>query len=172
MFECEVCGRLTNKVVKRRIEGAVVSVCPICARYGGGVSSLNVRKKERAQRVRRSYVRVRKRRERLTRDLYERYEVIEDFNHIIRRRREELGMKQKDLAEKLGIKESMLQKIEAGKFTPDIPTCMKIEAVLGIRILKEAAEEAFPFRIEGKIETGPTIGEIIEIKRGKPRKTG
>ena len=172
MFECEVCGRQTDKIVKRQIEGAIVSVCPICARYGGSVSLAAIGRGAKRQRAKKTHVQVRRRRTHVTGDLYEKYEVIENYHLIVRRRREELGMKQKDLAEKLGIKESMLQKIEAGKFTPDIPTCMKIEAVLGVKILRETADEAIPIRFEGRVETGPTIGEVLEIKKGKSRRFG
>ncbi len=168
MFECEVCGRQTDKVIKRQIEGTTVSVCPACARYGSSVSLFAMKKREARQR--RRHVQARRRKLHAVKDLYERYEVVENYHLIIRRRREELGMKQKDFAKRLGIKESMLQKMEAGKFIPDIPTCMKIEAILGVKILREAVDEEVLARFEGRAEVEPTIGEVLEIKRRKAGK--
>ena len=50
----------------------------------------------------------------------------------IKERREELGMSQKDLAEKAGISQSFLCDIEQGRSKPSIDTALKIAEVLNI----------------------------------------
>ena len=50
----------------------------------------------------------------------------------IKKRREELGMSQKDLAEKAGISQSFLCDIEQGRSKPSIDTALKIAEVLNI----------------------------------------
>ena len=54
----------------------------------------------------------------------------------IKERREELGMSQKDLAEKAGISQSFLCDIEQGRSKPSIDTALKIAEVLNISDVK------------------------------------
>ena len=54
----------------------------------------------------------------------------------IKKRREELGMSQKDLAEKAGISQSFLCDIEQGRSKPSIDTALKIAEVLNISDVK------------------------------------
>ena len=54
----------------------------------------------------------------------------------IKERREELGMSQKDLAEKVGISQSFLCDIEQGRSKPSIDTALKIAEVLNISDVK------------------------------------
>ena len=54
----------------------------------------------------------------------------------VKERREELGMSQKDLAEKVGISQSFLCDIEQGRSKPSIDTALKIAEVLNISDVK------------------------------------
>ena len=54
----------------------------------------------------------------------------------VKERREELGMSQKELAEKAGISQSFLCDIEQGRSKPSIDTALKIAEVLNISDVK------------------------------------
>ena len=54
----------------------------------------------------------------------------------IREKREELGLSQKELAEKSGITQSFLCDIEQGRSKPSIDTALKIAEVLNISDVK------------------------------------
>lgn len=54
----------------------------------------------------------------------------------IREKREELGISQKELAEKCGIAQSTLCDIEQGRNKPSLPVAVKIANVLNIKSIK------------------------------------
>ena len=54
----------------------------------------------------------------------------------IRERREQLGISQKELAEKAGISQSFLCDIEQGRCKPSIDTAIKLARVLDVADIK------------------------------------
>ena len=54
----------------------------------------------------------------------------------IKEKREQLGISQKELAEKVGISQSFLCDIEQGRSKPRIDTALKIAEVLDIKDIK------------------------------------
>ena len=54
----------------------------------------------------------------------------------IKERREQLGISQKELAEKVGISQSFLCDIEQGRSKPSIDTAIKIAQVLNVESIK------------------------------------
>ena len=54
----------------------------------------------------------------------------------IKERREQLGISQKELAEKVGISQSFLCDIEQGRSNPSIDTALKIAEALNIDDIK------------------------------------
>ena len=54
----------------------------------------------------------------------------------IKEKREELGISQKELAEKVGISQSFLCDIEQGRSKPSIDTAIKISQVLNVESIK------------------------------------
>ena len=54
----------------------------------------------------------------------------------IKERREQLGISQKELAEKVGISQSFLCDIEQGRSKPSIDTAIKIAQVLNVTDIK------------------------------------
>ena len=54
----------------------------------------------------------------------------------IKEKREELGISQKELAEKIGISQSFLCDIEQGRCKPSIDTAIKIAQVLDVADIK------------------------------------
>lgn len=54
----------------------------------------------------------------------------------IRERREQIGISQKELAEKCGIAQSTLCDIEQGRSKPSLPVAVKIANVLNVESIK------------------------------------
>ena len=54
----------------------------------------------------------------------------------IREKREELGLSQKELAEKIGITQSFLCDIEQGRSKPSIDVAIKLARVLKVKDIK------------------------------------
>ncbi len=52
----------------------------------------------------------------------------------------------RDLANLVGIKESLLRKIEGGRIPPSISDLHKLEKALKVRLVEEAEEEEESFR--------------------------
>ena len=60
--------------------------------------------------------------------------IIENIGYEIMKKRNQLGLKQEELAMKLGIKVNSLAKIESNKLELDFYLLKKIEKILGIRL--------------------------------------
>lgn len=63
------------------------------------------------------------------------YEVVDNYAQLVREAREKIGLPIPELALKLGIKESVLRRIESGKLQPDVETARKLERFLRIQLL-------------------------------------
>lgn len=134
-MNCELCGReIKGKPILIEVEGAILRVCPECARFGKVV--------QEARRASPSaHVNLAPRRERAPAQPVidvENYELVEGYGQIIKRARESMGLTQDQLGLKTGIKPSLIAKIEQEKFYPDIATARRIEHALRVKIIKEA----------------------------------
>lgn len=69
--------------------------------------------------------------------------MIREYENKIRGLRKEKGLKQKDLASKVGIHQSEISDIETGKRKPNVYLAIKIARVLG-----KSVEEIFPYHEE------------------------
>lgn len=127
MLECEICGKQTNKVYEVTVENTVMLACAACAE-GKGVEinfgAENPRKKQA------SVVHATK------------VEIIENYGEVMRKRREEMGLPLRVLAERINVKESTLTRIEKQKALPDEKIRLKLEKELGIKLIAESSSES------------------------------
>ena len=167
MQYCDICGSAVPEGSEYvlEIEGAVLVLCERCAKPYLTMRSVKVLKTpsqsaqqtqgtRRAGPAPRSAVSRRAREEELT--------IVENFAELIRSAREALGLSRDALAQMVGLKESVLRRIESGQLMPDLETARRIERVLKIRLVVPAEPEG------GAGSGGPpqlTIGDIIELRR-------
>jgi putative transcription factor len=156
-MRCEICGKkIIGTPVKTKIESSVMLTCNECSKFGKVQKSLpNSTGKITPTQRRRTF----KPREPA-------YEVVEDFNTLIREAREKKGWSREDLGERVYEKVSVINRLESGRMVPDLKLARKLEGSLGIRLL-EKTEETQSDELSGSNVRGATIGDIATIKRGK-----
>ena len=88
--------------------------------------------------------------------------LVEDYSGIIKRKRESMGLSQKDFANRISEKESTIHKIETGSFEPNMDLARKLEKALGIKLVEhyEEMHESSKKTASG----GFTLGDFIKVK--------
>lgn len=154
---CEICGRpIEGEPIPVEVDNAVLYVCRSCAtRYGKKILSQNPQPRRAppprpkpAPAPHLPPVEV---------------ELVESYGEVVRKARENLGLSREALAAMLGVKETVLRRIEAGQLQPDISLARKLERALGVRLLVEAQDEGGA-KGGGRVERGLTLGEVAEIR--------
>lgn len=149
MGACDMCGKEGSLLVAM-IEGVQLSVCNACARHG------KILKKEKPKP--KKFAKARPKEEKEVVQL-----IVKDYDKRIRKAREKLGMSQKEFAQKINEKESILQKLETKQFKPKIELASKFEKMFNITLLETVEIEK-----EKKTtneQRGPlTIGDLIKLK--------
>ncbi|MGP6207588.1 multiprotein bridging factor aMBF1 [Cuniculiplasma sp. SKW3] len=143
-MECEMCGSKVDKLRKIKVDGAILSVCQKCERFGTPVESLRVYEDPLPKNQMSTNVQVKpviinrkvNRKKGIDKDI-ESLEIVPDYAEIIRLAREKTGMSQDEMADKLREKRTVISAIERGGIKPDIKTARKIENLLKIKILEE-----------------------------------
>jgi putative transcription factor len=155
MANCEICGR-EEELYDTTIEGTILNVCSKCSKFG------KVNKKVSAE------VPVFNNQNKVFHSTMmpvqqnEKVELINsNYADLIKKKREQLGLKQIELAKKIAEKESLIHKIESGHAEPNLAVAIKLERCLGIKLVKEEEIK----KINLKSNSGKlTIGDIIDIK--------
>ena len=94
--------------------------------------------------------------------------VVDNYNQLIKKKREKLGLKQETLAKQLNEKESLIQQIEAKKAEPSIKLAEKLERKLNITLL-EKYEPNLVTKKDSKEDKTVTLGDMIQIKTRKKK---
>ena len=171
VLTCDVCGEpIEGEPVIVEIDGAVLTLCQRCARKYTGVKGVRViRGPSQIQSTQPSMtvtryesrrgVTYRINRPRVNVD---RYEVVENYAELIREARESLGMSRDVLAKVIGVKESILRRIEDGQLIPDIELARKLEKVLGISLLRESEETGV--EAQKPVNKSLTLGDVVTLR--------
>jgi len=140
--------------VKAIIEGVQLDVCNECAKFGKIIAQP---KRFNAKEQIRHMQRPAQSKEEKTELL------VEDYAEIIKKKRELMGMTQRDFANKISEKETTVHKIETRAFSPPISLAKKLEKALGIKLIEEYEETHGASK--GKRIDGFTLGDFIKIKK-------
>ena len=135
------------------IEGVELNVCPDCSKFGKVIAQVH---RPSAKEQHKEHVRQEEQKE-------EKIEIlVENFPEIIRKKRESLGLTQKEFAAKINEKESIVHKIETGNFIPPLSLAKKLEKVLGIKLVEEHQERHYISK--GKKYGEYTLGDFIKVR--------
>ncbi len=148
-MNCEMCGEPSDKLIKVRISGAILNVCPKCAKFGEPVEEKKLNKiseniiitfpekKINVVTYKKPFKRPAPVKKSVKRENVEEYDIVEDYAALIKNKREEMQMTQDDLAKKIFERKNVLSNIERGDLLPDIGTAKKLEKVLNIKLLEK-----------------------------------
>lgn len=153
MTQCDMCGKET-KLIQIFIEGTKLYVCKDCSKFGKVIDE------ENSMPDRKLTFKISKKR-----ILEDSEIIIPNFNQVIKKKRELMGIKQKELAEMIAEKESVINKIESGSLEPPLKLAKKLEKKLGIELITKAPKkEAGKKEVEIDLKK-VTIGDIIKLKK-------
>lgn len=167
MPTCEICGRETRSTREISLEGARLQACSRCEKLGEPTRRLKPSSSTTASRqpIPRQ-PRLHPQRQKPSRPRRSERELVavEDFSQLIRTAREKQGMSQRDDANKLHERTSIIAKLEGGKMSPTITLARKLERLFKLRLLEEAESvdlsPSFPSRTT-------TLGDVVEVRRKK-----
>lgn len=162
--QCEICGtEIKGKPTKVNIEGSELEVCSICAQYGTSVET-RTQTKQQTKTGKKSAAKKPEKKPATKKTRFEgpTYDLVEDYDQIIRDTRERLEWTQEELAAKIKEKESLIKKIERGEITPEDSVRKKLEHTLNIQ-LTEKVEDVDTG--EDNKSKNTTLGDIVKIKR-------
>ncbi len=145
-MNCDLCGK-EGELVRAAIEGTELNVCQRCGRFGkvlGKQPSVKAPKVEKPKKSEPLLV------------------INPKFPAMIKQKREELGMKQGELAKAISEKESVIHKLETGT-VPGIELAKKLEGFLRIKLIEEYREDSESVQ-RGK-GAGLTLGDFIKVKK-------
>jgi len=148
-MNCEMCGK-KEAPYKAIIEGTMLTVCKNCAKHGKILQAPKQQKPKPKQKETKEKPEITEK-------------VIADYGQKIRQARTKKEMTQEEFAQKINIKESLLNKIENSAFKLSIPLARKLEKTLKIRLVEET-EETKGEEIKKQKSQGMTIGDLIKLK--------
>lgn len=159
-MECEICGKQISDHPKRvKIDGSIMAVCDECAKFG------RIQKEPPKPK----FVKQKKKNNKTTKKQPKRREepeeeLIEDYNEIIRNKRESKNWTREQLGQKINEKVSVINRIESGKMVPDTKLIKKLEKTLGIELLEQYNIDDLKQYV-GNSSSDIKLGSIVKIKR-------
>jgi len=150
MPSCELCGN-SGLLLRANVEHSILQVCKKCASYGQIIGPVQ---RSTALFVKKKYV---------EKEEIQEF-VVQNYNHLLKQAREKTGMNQKDFGQKVNIKESIIHKIESGKFEPPLSMAKKLGKLLKIKLVEQQSRENTKTvkSIKTKSE-GMTIGDMLKL---------
>lgn len=159
-MNCDICGK-KGQLFNIEMEGSRFVACNDCSVYGKKLSKVVVEESPRKESVSFKKPVVEEKEEPVI-------VVVDNYNSLIKNKRERLGLKQEELAKRINEKESLIQQIETKKIEPNVKVAEKLESFLNIKIL-ETYKPPVLNKSDSK-EQGPlTLGDMIQIKSRKKK---
>jgi len=161
MGNCELCGKVTEQLIKAKIEGVVMELCSNCAKHGTRMATPRNVPSHSSGFHRRTN----------TKNDTEEF-ISHSYAKDIKSKRESLNLKPEDLARKLNEKESLILKVESGNLKPSFPLAKKLESFLKIKLIETRSinkthkryEESQDDKEDGPTgrSNGLTFGDILK----------
>ena len=155
-INCDLCGKVDERLNRTLIEGVELNVCSVCSKFGKVIAPVKRFSAKEQHKMFEKQSSIQKKEEKV--EL-----LVQDYSDIIKKKRESIGLSQKDFAKRINEKESVIHKIETGAFEPDLQLAKKLEKMLGVKLTEEYEERHESFK--KKREGGFTLGDFIKIKK-------
>jgi putative transcription factor len=163
-MQCETCGKQFIEGKKVKIEGYVSVVCNDCARYGLVVGEV---RREQAAPPKPKPTPKAAPTPSLSKVLEAELSVPtlkEDYGSIIKKAREKRQLKMEDFAKMLNESESLMHRIESGKFEPADGLAHKIESVLHVKLFEKSSSMILAGGKHGASKD-LTLGDVVVVKK-------
>ena len=152
-----MCGKVEENLSRTMIEGVELDVCSQCSKFGKVIAPVKrYSPKEQHKMIQISHPRAPKE---------EKIELLaENYPELVKKKRESMGLSQKDFALRINEKESTLHNIETGHFEPSMEMTRKLEKALGIKLIEMHDDEPLAAERKKK-EGGFTLGDFIRVRK-------
>lgn len=148
-MNCDICGKRTD-LVPAIVDSTKLSVCKECSNFGTIITEEKTPERPKLK-------------PRLPEEKI--LEVItSDFADKVKKAREKLNLKQRELAQKIAEKESVIHRIESNHAEPSIELAKKLERFFNIKLIEEHKEERKNIRLDFK-NNSLTIGDLLKLKK-------
>jgi len=155
---CELCGSpIHGKGITMSYEGSIITVCNSCynrIRKHAVIVKEDNKKSETQKKTTPKPPKM----------ADTELEIVADYYKIIKNAREQLGISQQQLAQKLKVSENIVKRFESGKLKPTISQARQLEKILGIKLVTPLENEESEKEFD---ETELTLGDVVNIKEGK-----
>ncbi len=185
VYYCDICGSpIKSEPVIVEIDGATLILCETCSRKYATAKRIKTLKPQEVNTSRfltpqPFSIRVQERGRTTTFRIVtrqqpskiqvrpERFEIVENYAEIVKKARESMGLTRELLARLVGVKESIIRRIEEGQLMPDVELARKLEKILRVKLLVPAQESApeLPVKPPHSPPEELTLGDIVEIRR-------
>ncbi|MEK6983228.1 MAG: multiprotein bridging factor aMBF1 [Nanoarchaeota archaeon] len=152
-INCDLCGKVDEELYKTLIEGIELNVCTKCVKFGKVLKAVKTRQMRKDPKP--AQIGLKKETIKL---------IVENYSDIIKRKRESMGLDQKDFAKKINEKESTVHNFETGHFEPSLEIAEKLEKILGIKLI-EGHEEEYAAPANKRRDDRFTLGDFVKIKK-------
>ena len=126
--QCEVCGQpIYGEPQSVIIEGGALKVCGSCSKLGKPIT--------RKKHVIPNKISFTNQSNRPINIIKDDLELRQDFNKVIRKAREKMGISQEELGRKINEKLSVIKHVESAKLTPDNSLAKKLQHYLKVELL-------------------------------------
>ena len=155
-INCDLCGKTEETLVRAVIESVELDVCSACAKFGKVIANVHRPTAKEQHKQFKAKMQIKSEEERM--EL-----LVEDYSTIIKKKRESLGMTQKDFAARISEKESIVHNIETGHMEPQIDLARKLERLLGVKLVEHHEEKHN--QVKSKTGGGFTLGDFIKVRK-------
>jgi putative transcription factor len=162
-MNCEICGkRILGRPVQISIERSLLAVCQECSRFGVVVDRKTATSIERS--IPKPGPRSVFKPKPPKKEHFEEFVLVENFGEAIKKAREGMGITREEFAKRLGEKDSVIRRIEAGEMYPSSNLTSRIE-----RLLKISLKSKVDSTVKGSVPTPSTLtlGDVAILKEGR-----
>ena len=149
-MRCDMCG-VEDELKEAIVEGAIISVCGKCAKFGIPIKSYSTESKVEVPA-----------KKRVEKEEEEVEFIVDKYSEMVKRAREKKLLKQEELAKMLGERDSVIHAVESGSRKPDFKLAKKLEVFLDLKLIdkteiKRDVKKEIDFK-DGSL----TIGDLLK----------
>ena len=160
-MQCEICGaEIVGEATRIDVDGAVLDVCPRCSKYGKKVYEKEKISDAPVEFEKSFEDKIFPKNKRVSKDMEE---LIPEYDKNIRRERERQGWTQKEFADKINEKVSIIKKVERGEITLEDGIRRKIEDIFEIKLTEMVKE----VHTHANVRRDLTLGDVVQVKKVK-----